>query len=84
MTDILKEIVSNHGYVTEAQLEILAVQHPILPLVVKWNYAPRGIYPANEIKAKIEQVEKYNPNEYVREVFLSANQLDTIRETINN
>ena len=82
MTNILKEIVSNHGYVTKNQLPELAQKHPSLPLVIKWSCAPRGIYEARDVEAKIKMVESRDKNEYAREVFISANQLDTIRKTL--
>jgi hypothetical protein len=82
MTNILKEIVNNHGYVTSKQLVELARHNPDLPLVIKWAIAPRGVHPAREVVERIAKAEKLDAREYAREVFLSANQLDTIREVI--
>lgn len=79
MKDIIKRIITNHGYITKADLPELVKECPGLPVVIKWGCREREIVLLQHVETKIHNVLKNNLNEYVREMFLSANQLDTLR-----
>jgi hypothetical protein len=81
MTKILKKIVDDHGYVTTADLPGLVKYHPELPLVIKWGCSQRTMHPARDVAEKIRFTEESGAD-YCREVFLSAIQLDSIREAM--
>ena len=80
--NILNAIIENHGYVTSAELAELVKDYPNMPLVIKWGCSPRSVHPAHEVAAVIKNKMVLDKNEYAREVFLSASQLDTIRAAL--
>jgi hypothetical protein len=77
---VIKNLIENHGYVTNSDLVALAQEFPNLPLVIKWGCAPRSIHLAKDVAQVIK--EKTNEIEYAREVFISANQLDSMKAAL--
>ena len=76
---ILKEIIAQMGYITSEQLGTLAREHSSLPVVIKWAMAPRQQVPASEV---IKTISEGDEMDYVREVFLSSNTYNYIKELV--
>ena len=76
---ILKEIIAQMGYITSEQLGTLAREHSSLPVVIKWAMAPRQQVPASEV---IKTISEGDEMDYVREVFLSSNTYNYVKELV--
>ena len=76
---ILKDIIAQMGYITSEQLGTLAREHSSLPVVIKWAMAPRQQVPASEV---IKTISEGDEMDYVREVFLSSNTYNYIKELV--
>ena len=76
---ILKDIIAQMGYITSEQLGTLAREHSSLPVVIKWAMAPRQQVPASEVIKTISQGDEMD---YVREVFLSSNTYNYVKELV--
>ena len=76
---ILKEIIAQMGYITSEQLGTLAREHSSLPVVIKWAMAPRQQVPASEV---IKAMSEGDERDYVREVFLSSNTYNYVKELV--
>jgi hypothetical protein len=80
MKQIIKRLIDNDGMVAEEEmLERLETECPSMPVVVKWACQTRSIHLAGNVRQVIRNEEKNNLNEYAREIFISTNQLDTLR-----
>ena len=77
--NILKDIISQHGYITSDQLGELTREYPSLPVVIKWARAWRQQVPASEV---IQTMAEGDEADYVREVFLSSKTYDYIKELV--
>lgn len=71
--------MDNDGMIDRGILECLEKECPLMPVVVKWGCQPRSVHLAGNVRKVIQDEEKNNLNEYAREIFISANQLDTLR-----
>jgi len=67
--NILKDIISQHGYINSEQLDALAKEHASLPVVIKWARTWRQQVSASEV---IKTMAKGDDADYVKEVFLSS------------
>ena len=76
---ILKDIIAQMGYITSEQLGTLAREHSSLPVVIKWAMAPRQQVPASEV---IKTISEGDEMDYVREVFLSSNTYNYVKELV--
>jgi len=76
---ILKEIIAQMGYITSEQLGTLAREHSSLPVVIKWAMAPRQQVPASEV---IKTISEGDEMDYVREIFLSSNTYNYVKELV--
>lgn len=77
---ILKDIINQMGSVTSEQLKEVSRDYGKIPLVIKWAYAPRQQFLASQI---IQKIEEGDPNDYVREVFMTSRTLKYVTEQIN-
>lgn len=77
---ILKDIITNWGYIDSNQLKSLAAELPDLPVIIKWGGMPREQLVASKASARIAEVEG-NDSDYCREVFLSSKTLDHMAES---
>lgn len=76
---LLKQIIDHWGFVDSQQLPELAKHFPDTPLVIKWGGMPREQVVASKVAERIQEVEQWD-QDYVREVFLCAKQMDKLRE----
>ena len=74
--NILKDIISQHGYINSEQLDTLAKEHASLPVVIKWARTWRQQVPASEA---INTIAKGDDADYVREVFLSSETYNQVK-----
>tara|TARA_Y100000287_G_C14076578_1_gene283464 strand:+ start:452 stop:694 length:243 start_codon:yes stop_codon:yes gene_type:complete len=77
---ILKDIISQHGYITSEQIGELARDHASLPVVIKWARAWRQQVPAAEA---IKTMAEGDDSDYVREVFLSSETYNQVKNELN-
>jgi len=82
MKQIIKYLIDNDGMITQDIFQGLETQCPSMPVVVKWACQTRSVHLAGNVRQVIRNEEKNNLNEYAREIFISANQLDTLRAAI--
>ena len=78
---LLKDIIDNWGFVDSLQLKELVEYFPSAPLVIKWGMREREICNACEVAKRIEKVESES-DDYVREVFINAENLNKLREVL--
>ena len=76
-------VVSNDGFVTQKDVEVLAEHFPDLVIVAKMGYGLRFASPATHFKNALENnikyhLDVYNVDQYVRDVFISADDCDRI------
>ena len=76
---LLKEIIEHWGFIDSKQLPELAEHFPDTPLVIKWGGMPRERLAASKVAKRIEEVEQWD-QDYVREVFMCAKQMEKLRE----
>jgi hypothetical protein len=76
---LLKEIIEHWGFIDSKQLPELAEHFPDTPLVIKWGGMPRERLAASKVAKRIEEVEQWD-QDYVREVFICAKQMEKLRE----
>ena len=76
---LLKEIIEHWGFIDSKQLPELAEHFPDTPLVIKWRGMPRERLAASKVAKRIEEVEQWD-QDYVREVFICAKQMEKLRE----
>ena len=74
----LKDILSQFGYITKAQLAAINEHFPHMKVVIKWGGLPRDRLPVHQAIETIERVERENLD-YCREVFLSARDCENLR-----
>jgi len=76
---LLKEIIDHWGFVDSKQLPELVKHFPDTPLVIKWGGMPREQIAASKVAKRIEEVEQWD-QDYVREVFICADQMNKLKE----
>tara|TARA_B100000131_G_scaffold202804_1_gene194761 strand:- start:211 stop:471 length:261 start_codon:yes stop_codon:yes gene_type:complete len=76
---LLKEIIDHWGFVDSKQLPELVKHFPDTPLVIKWGGMPREQIAASKVAKRIEEVEQWD-QDYVREVFICADQMSKLKE----
>jgi hypothetical protein len=78
---VIKDIIANQGYMTAAQLTVLAVEAPEVPVVIKCNMG-RHVRMAAVAKHSIDLIGS-DPDDYVREVFFSCGTWDIWKAKID-
>ena len=76
---LLKESIDHWGFVDSKQLPELVKHFPDTPLVIKWGGMPREQIAASKVAKRIEEVEQWD-QDYVREVFICADQMSKLKE----
>jgi hypothetical protein len=74
----LKDCAANGGYFGEFELDSLIEQFPRLMVCAKMGQSFRFRLPANEFKIELDK--RLADGDYVREAFISAIDLDKMRE----
>lgn len=78
---LLRTIIDHWGNVDSVQLKELVEYFPSTPLVIKWGMREREIIKASEVAKHITEVEE-NTEDWVREVFINAKNLNKLREVL--
>lgn len=78
----LKNILSNYGYLTKAELAEIAEHFPAMKVVIKWGGMERERVPAWLAADRIADVEG-DDIDYCRSVFLSGKQYELLKEAFN-
>lgn len=73
--NVIKQIMRSYGSMNEASLKQLAAEFPDAQVVIKWGMKQRERVPASEAITKIEK----EKDDYVREVFFSATDLESLQ-----
>lgn len=76
----LVQILNEGGYITELALARLVKDIPGIKLGIKFGCSLRTLVRADEVQKTIEERYRINPDEYVREVFICADDYDKLRE----
>ena len=79
--EVLRQIIDQWGFVDSKQLEQLEKHFPDMPLIIRWGAMPREQRPASEVSELIAHVEEMN-QDYVRDVFITSNNMDKLREAL--
>lgn len=78
--NIIKQIIENFGYVTEDMLPVLAKDFPKCSVVIKWDRHPRSSHYAFDATNVI--MDAARKKIHAREVFISAANLDKLKEVL--
>ncbi len=79
-TDVLSEILNEHGMVYESQMARIVASYPDMTLCAKMGASMRFTAPASQIQAQIAQrIAACPEHEYVRELFITAQSYDALR-----
>jgi len=82
--DVLKNICFDHGCVFQEHIPVLEKHYPTLSICAKMGYGPRFCVDAKDFRAELEKnISSYKNqglNQYVREVFIPASDLDLLRK----
>jgi len=77
---LLKDIIEHWGFVDSEQLKELRKDFPKMPLVIKWGMREREICQASDVAQRIHEEEQLG--DWVREVFINAENLGKLREVL--
>lgn len=84
MTKELARKISNQlGFLTKEDNKELQKTNPTMPIVIRWGCAAREVTISKELDAKIAEGMKRNPKDYVRDCFLSADNVTGLRKEFN-
>lgn len=84
MTLILARKICNQlGFVTKEDNDELQKTNPTMPVVIRWGCAPREVTISKNLDAKIADGTKRNPSDYVRDCFISADNVAALRKEFN-
>ena len=76
---LLKDILTQFGYLTSPQAEELAIHFPCMKVVIQWGRLPRERVMISEVAERIKHAED-NEIDYCRSVFITADQSDKLKE----
>lgn len=76
---LLKDILTQFGYITSPQAEELAEYFPCTKVVIQWGGLPRERVMVSEVAKRIKHVED-NDIDYCRSVFITAEQSRKLKE----
>ena len=76
---LLKEILTQFGYITSPQAEELAEHFPCMKVIIQWGGLPREQVMVSEVAKRIKHVED-NDIDYCRSVFITAAQSAKLKE----
>tara|TARA_A100001011_G_scaffold394846_1_gene488224 strand:- start:1439 stop:1693 length:255 start_codon:yes stop_codon:yes gene_type:complete len=76
---LLKDILTQFGYITSPQAEELAEYFPCTKVVIQWGGLPRERVMVSEVAKRIKYVED-NDIDYCRSVFITAEQSRKLKE----
>lgn len=71
------------GFLTKEDNEELQKTNPTMPVVIRWGCAERELTTSANLDNKIAEGMKRDPNDYVRDVFVPAVKVDTLRKEFN-
>ena len=77
--ETLKTILSQFGYITSPQAEVLAEYFPCMKVIIQWGGLPREQVMVSEVAKRIKHVED-NDIDYCRSVFITADQSKKLKE----
>lgn len=76
---LLKDILTQFGYITSPQVEELATYFPCTKVVIQWGGLPRERVMVSEVADRIKYIED-NDIDYCRSVFITAEQSKKLKE----
>ena len=76
---LLKDILTQFGYITSPQAEELSEYFPCMKVIIQWGGLPREQVMVSEVAKRIKHVED-NDIDYCRSVFITADQSKKLRE----
>jgi hypothetical protein len=76
---LLKDILTQFGYITSTQAEGLAEYFPCMKVIIQWGGLPREQVMVSEVAKRIKYVED-NDIDYCRSVFITAGQSKKLKE----
>jgi hypothetical protein len=76
---LLKEILTQFGYITSPQAEELAEHFPCMKVIIQWGGLPREQVMVSEVAKRIKHVED-NDIDYCRSVFITSDQSAKLKE----
>lgn len=83
ISDILKQVITKQwGFITAPQLAEVAKSFPQMPFVLRWSGKPREIKEAQHVATRIHHVEKILQEDFLRDVFIEAKQMDHLRQDL--
>jgi len=77
--ETLKTILSQFGYITSPQAEVLTKHFPCMKVIIQWGGLPREQVMVSEVADRIKYVED-NDIDYCRSVFITADQSKKLKE----
>ena len=76
---LLKDILTQFGYITSPQAEELSEYFPCMKVIIQWGGLPREQVMVSDVAKRIKHVED-NDIDYCRSVFITADQSKKLRE----
>ena len=76
---LLKEILTQFGYITSPQAEELAEHFPCMKVIIQWGGLPREQVMVSEVAKRIKHVED-NDIDYCRSVLITSDQSAKLKE----
>lgn len=84
MTPTLAQKICNQlGFITKEDNQELQTTNPTMLIVIRWGCAAREVTISKNLDAKIAEGMKRNPKDYVRDCFLSAENVTALRKEFN-
>lgn len=84
MTPTLATKICNQlGFITKEDNQELQKTNPTMPVVIRWGGAPRQVTISKNLDATIIEGMEKNPGDYVRDCFLSAQNIEALRKEFN-
>lgn len=80
---LARKICNQLGFVTKEDNEELRKTNPTIPIVIRWGCSPREVTISKNLNTKIAEGMKRNPADYVRDCFLSAQNVEALRKEFN-
>lgn len=81
--ELATKICNQLGFVTKEDNQELQETNPTMPVVIRWGCAPREVTISKNLDAKIAEGMKKNPGDYVRDCFISADNVAALRKEFN-
>lgn len=84
MTPTLASKICNQlGFITKEDNQELQKTHPTMPVVIRWGGAPREVTISKNLDLHIAQEMEKRPGDYIRDCFLSAENVAALRKEFN-